>query len=176
MKKLIIAAAALMVSLAASYGQGTFAFNNRALPDVNAQIKLASDATTSSLDGSSYSWQLEGGAKGTALSAAQILASGTFRSGNAAGYVNPPAAAVVVPGVADAAQADVFLSIFQGATPSGKSLADFGPFTVTLTVPPAVPNTLPLGTSALIVNVPEPTTLALGALGLGALLCFRRRK
>lgn len=177
MKKLIIAAAALMVSLAATYAQGTFAFNNRVPPDINAKIQLATDGASSSLAGDAYSWQLVGGAQGSALSAAQALASGTFRTGNAAGYVNPPAGAITVPGVADGSKADVWLNIFSGATASGSALSTFGPYTVSLTVPPATPNGLPLGTSPLIVNVvPEPTTLALGLLGLGSLLFIRRKK
>jgi hypothetical protein len=39
MKKLILALAALMVSLAA-YGQGQFVFNNRIPPDINAKFSL----------------------------------------------------------------------------------------------------------------------------------------
>lgn len=177
MKKLIIAAAALMVSLAASYGQGTFAFNNRALPDVNAQVVLSTDATGSSLAGDAYSWQLVGGATGSALSAAQPLATGIFRTGAAAGYIDAgTGAAIAVPGVADGAKADVWMNIYQGANASGSILSTFGPYTVQLSLPPATPNFLPMGTSPLTVqSIPEPTTLALGLIGLSSLLFIRRR-
>lgn len=173
MKKLIIAAAALMVSLAA-YGQGSFAFNNRVPPGIDAKIMLQGE-TTSSVAGDAYSWQLLGGAAGTTLAAAQSLATGTFRTGNAAGYVNPPAGAITVPGVAGGKDASIWLSVFSGATATGSPLSTFGPFTVTLQEPPNTPGNLPLGTTPLVV-VPEPTTLALAALGLGSLLFIRRRK
>jgi MYXO-CTERM domain-containing protein len=171
MKKLILAAAALMVSIAA-YGQGQFVFNNRIPPDINAQFQLGGVATA--LTGTDYTVELLGGAQGTALSAAQVLGNTSFRTGAAAGYVNP--VTVTVPGVAGGKSADIFLEVFKGSTPTGTALGTFGPFTVTVNEAPNPPLNLPVGTSALNVTVPEPATLALGALGLGALLAIRRRK
>jgi hypothetical protein len=64
MKKLIIAAAALMVSVAA-YGQGQFVFNNRLLPTVEAKFVLPTDTGgTSSLAGDEFSVKVLAGPQG----------------------------------------------------------------------------------------------------------------
>jgi MYXO-CTERM domain-containing protein len=175
MKKLMIAVAALMVSIAA-YGQGQFVFNNRVPPDINARFQLQSDASgTSSLAGNAYLVQLLGGATGTAVGSLQALGTTDFRTGNASGYVNP--LTVTVPGVAGGKDADVYVNVFSGAAATGKPLTQFGPYKVTVQEAPNPPLNLPMGTSPLIVTaVPEPATLALGVIGLGALLAIRRRK
>jgi hypothetical protein len=176
MKKLMIAAAALMVSVAA-YGQGQFIFNNRIGTEVNAKFQLESDAgTTSSLIGNAYTVQLLGGKAGTPVAQLTPLGTTDFRTGAAAGYVNQ--ISPVVAGVAGGQDATILVRVFAGATATGTALKDFGPYTITLTEAPATPPALQLGTTALKVPgvVPEPATLALGALGLGALLMIRRRK
>jgi hypothetical protein len=171
MKKLIIAAAALIVSLSA-YGQGQFVFNNRVPPDIDAKIRLATDTgTSSSLAGNAYLVQILGGPQGGTLAP---LGTTDFRSGAAAGYVNP--LTVTVPGVPDKGIASIMLNVFQGTSATGTPIGSFGPFQVTVAEAPNLPSNLALGTSPLIVPIPEPTTLALGALGLGALLMIRRRK
>jgi len=170
----MIAAAALMVSIAA-YGQGQFVFNNRIGTEVNAKFVLDSDTAASSLAGTAYLVQVLGGKTGTPIAQLTPLGTTDFRTGNAAGYVN--AISPVVPGVANGQQADIFLQIFKGTSATGTALKTFGPYTITLTEAPAAPPNLQLGTSPLIIpTVPEPATLALGALGLGALLAIRRRK
>jgi len=171
MKKLIIAAAALMVSLSA-YGQGQFVFNNRVPPGIDAKFRLDTDTgTASSLAGNAYLVQILSGPKGGTLSQ---IGTTDFRTGAAAGYVNP--VTLAVPGVRDGAVAEVRLNIFQGTTATGAPLGTFGPFDITVAEAPNLPGNLALGTSPLTVTViPEPTTLALGALGLGALLLMRRR-
>jgi len=174
MKKLIIAVAALMVSLAA-YGQGQFVFNNRVLPDINARFIANSDpaAGTSSIIGTDYQVQLFNQV-GTTLTALDP-ASTTFRGAAgaaAAGYVTPTTETVA--GVAPGANASIILKVTGGQADPSQS---FGPYTVALGGGTITPPNLPLGTTPLTVNlVPEPTTLALGALGLGALLAIRRRK
>jgi hypothetical protein len=177
MKKLILAAAALMVSLAA-YGQGQFVFNNRALPDVNAQFKL-DNGTIPGSDATPYTVQLWGGPAGSASSTWTELATTTFRTGNAAGYVNP--ITVTVPGATTAASVEVRL--FNSATTTGTpfgTLVSGGTeqvFNVPVAVAPNPPGNMPLGTTALtFTTVPEPSTLALAALGLGSMLFIRRRK
>jgi len=170
MKKLMIAVAALMVSIAA-YGQGQFIFNNRSLPDVNAPFVTD---TGVKLSGTDYTVQLLGGAAGTAVGSLTALGTTDFRSGTGAGYVN--SISPVVPGVAGGKNADILVKVFAGVGTSGSALATFGPYTVALAEAPATPVALPLGTSSLVVaTIPEPATLALGALGLGALLAIRRR-
>jgi len=170
----MIAVAALMVSIAA-YGQGQFVFNNRIPPDIDAKFKLQTDTgTTSSLLGTAYTVQLLGGPTGTSPANLTPLATTDFRSGAAAGYVN--GLTVTVPSVAGGKAADILLRVFAGSSATGSPLGTFGPYTVTVQEAPNPPLNLALGTNPLIVTVPEPATLALGALGLGALLAIRRRK
>lgn len=166
----MIAAAALMVSLAA-YGQGQFVFNNRALPDVNAPFQ---DPQGVKLTG--YTVDVLAAATGAGVGAAKSVGTTDMRTGNAAGYVNP--LTPTVPGIANGGKADVWLNFYQGTSVSGKPGAQLGPYTVTLAEAPNTPGPLPLGTSPITVpvgTVPEPTTLALGLVGLGTLLALRRR-
>jgi hypothetical protein len=177
MKKLILAAAALMVSLAA-YGQGQFVFNNRIPPDVTAQFKL-SDGTIP--QGTDYTVQLFGGPSGSAQTGWSQLATTDFRTGAAAGYVN--GITVTVPGATTSA--DLFIRLFKGVGTAGSAIGTINDaggkemvFTTPVGVAPNPPPNMPLGTSPLTftTSVPEPTTLALGVLGLGSLLFIRRRK
>lgn len=168
----MIAVAALMVSIAA-YGQGQFVFNNRIPPDINAKIQLT-DGTA--LAGTAYTVQLLAGAAGTPVAQLQPIGTTDFRTGAAAGYVN--ALTPTVPGLGEGKSADVVLRIFAGVGTGGAALTpDLGPFTVTLHESPNTPSNLPMGTTPLSVTaaIPEPATLALGIIGLGALLAIRRR-
>jgi hypothetical protein len=178
MKKLILAAAAMLVSIAA-YGQGQVVINNRVLPDVNARLILAgtdpADGSQSSI-GTTYSINLFGGPTGTAFAQLMPLnpASTTLRGAagsTAAGYFNGVTA--TIPNVDVGGKADIWLQV---VAPGGATV-NLGPFTATLGGGTTVPPNLALGTSPLSVSiVPEPATLALGALGFGALLVMRRRK
>lgn len=178
MKKLIIALAALMVSIAA-YGQGQFVFNNRIGTEVQARFVTSNDPATgasSSIGTPDWSVQLLGGPVGGTLVALDP-SSTTFRGAPgsaAAGYVT--SVTPVVPGVATGGTASVLVKVLG---PNGVS-QNFGPYTTQpLGGGTTTPPNLQLGTSPLVVNtavIPEPTTLALGALGLGALLLIRRRK
>lgn len=180
MKKLIIAVAALMVSIAA-YGQGQFTLNNRITAEgINARFILSTDpanGSTSSVGSPDYSVSLLGGPQGTATASLVALdpATTTFRgaAGTAtAGYLNQ--VTPTVPGVAPGSAASVVLRVTGPQVAGGSQ--DFGPFNVTLGGGTITPPNLAMGGSPLTVIVPEPATLALGALGLGALLFIRRRK
>jgi hypothetical protein len=177
MKKLIIALAALSIS-AAAYGQGQFVFNNRIGTEVTARFINAaagdpSSGATSSIGSPDWSVQLLGGPVGGTLQPLDP-ATTTFRGAAgtaAAGYV--VGVTPTVPGVGIGGTANVLVRVLG---PGGLS-QDFGPYTVSgLGGGTTTPPNLPLGTTPLIVTVPEPTTLALGALGLGTLLFLRRRK
>jgi hypothetical protein len=178
MKKLIIALAALMVSIAA-YGQGQFVFNNRIGTEVQARFITSTDpanGSSSSIGSPDWSVQLLGGPVGGTLVALDP-SSTTFRGAPgtaAAGYVT--SVTPVVPGVGVGGNASVQVKVLG---PGGVNQT-FGPYTVNgLGGGTTTPPNLQLGTSPLVVNtavIPEPTTLALGALGLGALLFIRRRK
>jgi MYXO-CTERM domain-containing protein len=175
MKKLIIALAALMVSIAA-YGQGQFVFNNRIGTEVTARFITSADpanGSSSSIGSPDWSVQLTGGPVGGALVALDP-ASTTFRGApgsTAAGYV--VGVTPTVPGVAIGGTASIGVKVLGPGVSQ-----DFGPYTVSgLGGGTTTPPNLQLGTSPLVVSiVPEPATLALGALGLGALLAIRRRK
>jgi hypothetical protein len=141
MKKLILALAALMVSLAA-YGQGQFVFNNRVPPDITAQFKL-DNGTIPGSDATVYTVQLLGGPGGSAQSTWTEIGTTTFRTGNAAGYVNP--ITVTVPGATTTA--DFKLNIFNGTATTGTPFAQLGTqvFTTPVAIAPNPPPNAPLG-------------------------------
>jgi MYXO-CTERM domain-containing protein len=177
MKKLIIVVASLMVAVGA-YGQGQFFFSNRdTTAGVNARFFLPTDpqTATGSTVGTDYTVQILGGAKGSLEGQLKPLDPGTttFRGAagtTLAGYITP--VTVTVPGVDVNGSADILVKI------SGPG----GTFSKVFNVPSLgggaiTPPTLPMGNTALLLTpIPEPATLALGALGLGALLAIRRRK
>jgi hypothetical protein len=171
MKKLILAVATLMATYAA-FGQGQFVFNNRVPPDINARFVLDTDASGSSSVGTDgpYTVNLFNG------TAALNPASTTFRGAAntaTAGYVTPTTE--TVDGVAPGATANVTLTVVGPKVLGGKQ--SFGPYPVVLGGGTITPPNLALGTSPLVLTtIPEPSTLALGLLGLGALLAIRRRK
>jgi len=173
MKKLIITLAALTVSIAA-YGQGQFNFNNRIPPGIDARFVLSSDAAgTSSIGTPDWSIQLLGGPVGgalVALSPATVAfrgAAGTSAAGYTATGISP-----IVPNVDVGGTAAIVVRVLG---PGGIS-QDFN-YTTPLGGGTVIPPNLQMGTSPLVINaIPEPATLALGALGVGALLMMRRRK
>jgi hypothetical protein len=171
MKKLILIAAASLVAVGA-FAQGQFFFSNRdvnATPPVDARFYAPGDAPGVSSVGAGYTVNLFGGTAGSASLAA--VGTTTFRSSSAAamGYVNP--IPVTVPGVASAAQATVRVDVMSA---SGQ-LVFSQPYTFALGGDTITPPTIPMGNQPLTLT-PEPATLALAGLGLGALLLIRRRK
>jgi hypothetical protein len=173
MKKLILAAAAVMVSVAA-FAQGQITFNNRVAGVVDARVTFQDG---SGGVGAGFTAQLFGGADANSLTA--LLPSTTFRTSSAAaqGYVN--GVVVDVPGIAPGLKATVQMRVFDG---NNVNVGQSAPITITLgggTLPPAnlsSDGTLAGGMQPFTVNVvPEPSTIALAALGIGALL-LRRRK
>jgi len=173
MKKLILAVAAVMVSVAA-FAQGQITFNNRVAGVVDARVTDVGGAGV----GAGFTAQLFGGPDGAAATAlTALLPSTTFRTSSAAaqGYVN--GVVVDVPGIAPGLKASVQMRVFDaGNAQVGAST----PITITLgggTLPPAnlsSDGTLAGGMQPFSV-VPEPSTIALAALGIGAML-LRRRK
>jgi len=170
MKKLILAVAAVMVSVAA-FAQGQVTFNNRVAGVVDARATFADG---SGGVGAGYTAQLFGGPDGTAATALTALnPSTTFRTSSAAaqGYVN--GVVVDVPGVAPGLKATLQMRVFDS---SNVNVGQSGPITITLgggTLPPA--NLEGLQAFTVTPIVPEPSTIVLAALGVGALL-LRRRK
>jgi hypothetical protein len=176
MKKLILTAVAVMVSVAA-FAQGQITFNNRVSGVVDARVTFADGPNIGQGVGAGYTAQLFGSADGNNLAA--LIPSTTFRTSSTAaqGYVN--GVTVDVPGIASGAKATIVMRVFDSAN---AKVGESAPITITLGGGLAVPANLE-GLQAFTVTaggavtpiVPEPSTIALAALGVGALL-LRRRK
>jgi hypothetical protein len=169
MKKLIIALATIMVT-AVAYGQGTVQLNNRITGTVDARVLLPDGSGA----GAGYTAQLWGGASAGSLAA--LSPSTTFRtsSASAQGYVN--AVEVSVPGVGVGGTASLQLRAFDGAD-FGSSLTKGSSDTISVVLgggnlPPAALAGL---SGFTLTAVPEPSTIALGVLGLAAFMVRRRK-
>lgn len=208
MKKLILAACAL--SCAASvFAQGTVFLNNRVTGTVVARVfgpntgnpalsQSGNSATVDFpagttdwtgyplLDGANYTAQLwaapgAGAAEGSLKGATPTT---TFRTGNAAGFVNATTVTLTdVP--ADAAVATVQLRVWDNrtgadwasATSKGASaLFDVAAIGGTLNPAPTLNGLRSFNITGGGTVIPEPSTFALVGLGAAALLIFRRRK
>jgi len=171
MKKLILAVAAVIVSVAA-YAQGQITFNNRVAGVVDARVTFADGPNIGQGVGAGYTAQLFGGADAANLTA--LNPATTFRTSSAAtqGYVN--GVVVDVPGIAPGLKATVVMRVFD---PTNVQVGQSAAISITLgggTLPPAnLEGLQPFTATGGI--VPEPSTIALAALGVAALL-LRRRK
>jgi len=107
-------------------------------------------------------------------------------AGSLAGYIVPPALAPTVPNAAGGSQVNFDFRVWDNRggtiTTWAQVMADptilhgsSGTFTTAVAEPPNTPPNLVGLTSFNLFAVPEPSVIALGALGLGALL-LRRRK
>jgi hypothetical protein len=170
MKKLIIALATIMVT-AVAYGQGTVQLNNRIVGTVDARILLPDGSGA----GAGFTAQLWGGPQGGTL--APLTPSTDFRtsSANAMGYVN--STTVAVPGVGPAQTATLQLRAFDGAD-FGSSLVSGMSGTIDVALGGgALPPAALAGLSGFTLTaIPEPSTIALGVLGLAALMLRRRKQ
>jgi len=176
MKKLILTAVAVMVSVAA-FAQGQITFNNRVSGVVDARVTFADGPNIGQGVGAGYTAQLFGGADANSLAA--LLPSTTFRTSSAAaqGYVN--GVTVTVPGIDSGAKATIVMRVFDSTS---AKVGESAPIVLTLGGGLAVPANLE-GLQAFTITaggggtpiVPEPSTIALAVLGVGALL-LRRRK
>ena len=170
MKKLILAVAAVMVSVAA-FAQGVVVFNNRVAGVVDARVTFADG---SGGVGAGYTAQLFGGADAANLTALNPATSFRTSSTAAQGYVN--SVDVTVPGIAPGNKATLVMRVFDSAN---AQVGASGQITITLgggTLPPSnLEGLQPFTVTGAGVVVPEPSTIVLAALGVGALL-LRRRK
>jgi len=190
MKKIIYVAAFLAASLSA-YAQGTVNFNNR--PSAALDKPVFDVGGTIRLAGAAFFAQLYAAPAGSPDSALAAIGSPTtFRpvppATTGAGYV-VAVGEVAVPGVAPGGTAriqmrawDATFGSYAAAEAANGKIGKSNIFDVAgLGGPPASggpPGVAPLlngleGFS--LTQVPEPSTIALGALGIAALL-FRRRK
>lgn len=174
MKKLIIALAAVAMA-ATSYGQGQFVFVNRAVGffDVPVYIQDTTTGAGSLGDVRAQLWTADGGT---------MLAESTFRSSDpgsvqSAYFFNQD---VTVDGNTGT-PLDVELRFLL----DGNLINGAGDFTFTVT-PAVAPNPpsriggfeagLNGGVDGPLYVVPEPSTIALAVLGVGAFLLRRRKK
>jgi PEP-CTERM motif len=197
MKKIILTILGC-ASLLTGYSQGTVTFANLGAGGLNSPI-LMNDGTTK-ISGTSWIIELMGGA--TAANMSVIATDNTATTALLApGYFNGGAATVagISAGGAAAVQVLIYSSAYASfAAAQGAGLANLWGMSGVLNLaatgnpnasPPGTPVALlglvngttgtTLGGSNIILNpasVPEPTTLALGALGGLALMAFRRRK
>lgn len=176
MKKVIIALATLIATVA-SYGQGTVQFNNR-LTASGIDAKILSGGV--GISDAAFKAQLYAGPEGSALSALKAVPGTTsFRTGAGAGYISP--IDVSIPGIAAGAKATIVVRAYNGATyETSTSFGTSNPITITLggAGSPPGPGAELVGLTGFSVAgavIPEPSTIALGALGAAALL-LRRRK
>jgi uncharacterized protein (TIGR03382 family) len=181
MKKALMILSSLLVAVGA-FAQGQVNFATKG-PDYNAPVFVGSVAGGVKADGPAYMVQLYAGATQTALTA--VGSPLPFRTGAAAG--NWFATAVTINSV-DAVSKAAFVQVRAWATASGATyeaaLASGTGFgtgnitSVTPTVAPAVPADL-TGLQSFAISgtapIPEPSIMALGALG-GLALLLRRRK
>jgi hypothetical protein len=166
-----------MIAVAA-HAQGAFTFNTRNL-SAGSDVKFT-DTSGAFLTGADFFVQVFAGPVGGTLVPLDNPLP-LNRTGTGAGYTNPFIRSYTT---AMTGNAQIGYAAYQGsswATATLKSpivtkhLTSGADLTIALQEAPNLPleTVLGVGTVALI---PEPTTLALGLLGLGALLAFRRRQ
>lgn len=179
MKKALAVVVGLLAAVA-TQAQGTLDFRNRG-GGIDAPVSLVGGAK---LEGTAWLAQLYAGPAGGALAA--VGAAVPFRTGAGAGYWDPaPDSTRAVPGVEPGNNADYSVKVwaselgttFEAAQGAGKDgFGESAKLTAKTGGGINVPGSL-TGLTAFTVTpvIPEPSVLALGALGVG-LLALRRKK
>ena len=174
MKRQLIALVTVLTSVAAC-GQGTVQFNNR-LPALGIDARVLSGR--GDLSDPAFKAQIYAGPEGTPIGSLKpVSGTTTFRTGIAAGYLNP--IDLAIPGIAPGARATLVVRVYNG--PTYESSAIFGssnPITITLGgagIPPG-PGAPLIGLQSFIIAPAEPSTIALGILGAAILLLRWRRR
>ena len=191
MKKLLLLLVGLTVA-AGAYAQGTVNMNTFG-GGVNARASNTVANTWAGLDGQTWNVGLYYGAPGAASSTFS-LAPVTASFGTAAataGYVltSTGGGTRAIPSVAGGSQVQVQIRAWTGAFATYEAaLAAATGLGGTSSIVTVTLGTPPLGTPAPMTGmtafnvqsfgpvVPEPSSIALGLLGLGAIVLFRRRK
>lgn len=175
MKRLLILSS-LMLSGMFAFGQGYLVFGNRVTAvGIDAPVYDVDGATK--LDGAAYNAQLYWGTSADSL--APVGAAVPFRTGAAAGYISSSTVTIDgAPGgtagfVAMRAWATAAGTSWEDAMASGSGYGTSDTIAITLAGSPTPPPNMEGLTSFAL--VPEPSTIALGLLGLGV-LALRRRK
>jgi hypothetical protein len=182
MKKLILTVA-LSVACVSAFAQGQLNFANFGA-GANAPI-FDTDGTTK-LAGAAFQADLYWGAGTvtdssllTALGAPANFASSGYFLGGSRTITGQPGGSTITGQVRvwDTASGS---SWAQASTVQGAKVGESVLFSIALTAPPTTPNTLTglngNSFSLRVVNIPEPSTLALAGIGLAGMLVLRRRK
>jgi len=183
MKKALVILSSLLVAVGA-FAQGQVNFANRVVGSYDAPVFVGS-LTGARADGPAYMAQIYAGPSASALAA--IGSPVPFRTGAAAGYVT--SSTVSIPTVAAGAVAQVQIrawataagATYESALAANGATGQSAILAITTGgagVPPSLPANLDGLTSFAITGgavVPEPSILALGALG-GLAFLIRRRK
>jgi len=178
MKKALMILSSMLVAVGA-FAQGQVNFAARVVGVYDAPVFLGTVGGAKA-DGPAYMAQLYAGATASSLTA--VGAPLPFRTGAAAGYWTATAVTInTVDATGNAfvqvrAWATASGATYEAALASGNGFGTSNILTVKPTTAPDVPATLTGLTSfAISGNVPEPSIMALGALG-GLALLLRRRK
>jgi len=166
MKKTLAVIATVMITVT-GYSQGTFIFNNFD-PAHGIDAKVVNLFTLQGL-GAGFTAQM---LLVNGTSTTPLLPTTTFQTGAAAGYVNVPTDPITVPGIPAGSKATLRMLAFNGSAFSSSTIvASSRDVTITLGgggLPPA-----PLiGLTSFLTDfttLPEPSTIALGLLGMAAL-------
>lgn len=185
MKKLLITMALTASVCVSTYAQGTIDFRNRITGTIDVPVLAFGGATR--LGDASYVAQLWFSSTQTGSYAPVSGASSVFRTGTGAGYWNAGADSTrTLTGIAGGATAWLMVRVWSTAVAAdyATAFATVGAYTGQSAVFSVVTGGggIPPGSPAAMIGmtsfalVPEPSTIALGVLGLAGLLFIRRRK
>lgn len=188
MRKLIALLAVSVVTVSA-LAQGTVNFNNNVWTGTSARPVFADRADTIRLVGTDYVAQLYFGTQGTAEgSLTAVGALGRFRVATTSSPGTwGSGSTITLPGITAGQTASLQVRVWNATLfPAGYAAAVATPGALTgasavfsYTVPSGgtpAPNEFWMNNFASFHLVPEPSTIALGVLGLAGLLFIRRRK
>jgi hypothetical protein len=182
MKRTLLFAVVLLLSLTGAFGQGTLIFNNNASAAYNLYTNNPSGTGPGLLSGAGrYRVGLYASTNLSATAGSlELVGLGTNTA--LAGKFNGGSAFVLPNGYPTSQQ--IVFQLRAWSLSAGLSYAELGTSPLGMTTPGGgliqagalfgtSPGLLPTG---FVLNIPEPSTIALGLLGLGAIALFRRRK
>jgi hypothetical protein len=176
MKKVLVAAAVVLASLSAHALDGQLILSNRGT-GYDARVTFADGPKAGQFPDATYALQLYRVNGGSETAVGNAI---TFRASPASGFGYFPNTTLTIPNFGDASGTATFryhaFDTADGSYGAAKTYHVISPdFTATVNVAPTPPVVTSAFPTAGLVFVPEPSTIALAALG-GAALLFRRRK
>jgi len=165
MKKLVLAAFAAVLLPTLVFAQGTVAFTTSDF--VNHRLLMESDLSAAPAGSTAQLfWSPD-----NSVAYVQIAANSVTVNGFLTAPVLGTTGAATAPGAAA-----WFYVAGQGGGGTGQTAHFQNPTGNPNSTPPGTPENLTGWTSPVLLSIPEPSTIALAGLGVGALLLFRRRK